>query len=77
MAGPVVVVDAFDQEVGVPGDEGEVEGGHFEGKAGAFGGAVSWRIRDRDWGVDCGWAMDWAREMRNENEEVVIGPWEG
>lgn len=38
MAGPVVVVDAFDQEVGVPGDEGEVEGGHFEGKAGAVGG---------------------------------------
>lgn len=31
MAGPVVVVDAFDQEVGVPGDEGQVEGGHVEG----------------------------------------------
>lgn len=40
MAGPVVVVDAFDQEVGVPGDEGEVEGGHFEGKAGAVGGRL-------------------------------------
>jgi len=72
VAGPVVVVDAFDQEVGVPGDEGEVEGGHFEGKAGAVGGAVSWRIGERD----CGWARDWAREMRRENEGVVIGPWE-
>lgn len=37
MAGPVVVVDAFDQEVGVTGDEGQVEGGHVEG-----GGLCEW-----------------------------------
>jgi len=68
VSGPVVVVDAFHQQVGVAGDKGQVEGGHF-GWGCLWGGWVS--------GVGLGGVRSEMGRERREGSEGGGGEWSG